>query len=81
LFIALDTFTVSFLLGGPAKLLSALDDPLAAKHWALQIIMPGKQFVGALAVEQGWTGRINQWQWSSQPWQSSRNGGKAERFT
>ncbi len=59
LFIALGTLAVSFLPGGPAKLLSALDDPLAAEHWTLQIISPGKQFVGALAVEQGWTGRIN----------------------
>lgn len=47
----LDRFTVSFIKGEPAALLSIADDPQEISRWSLVELAPGPGYAAALAVE------------------------------
>ena len=59
----LHSFDVSYTPGEPARLLATRDDPQEASRWALQELMPGDGYVGALAVK-GCDWRHKCWQWT-----------------
>ena len=58
----LDRFSVSFVPGEPAALLSTADAPQEASRWSLVELAPGAGYVAALAVE-GHATEISLWDW------------------
>jgi 4'-phosphopantetheinyl transferase len=58
----LNQFDVSLAPGEPAALLATRSDPREALRWSLQALIPGPDYVAALAVEgHGW--HLACWQW------------------
>jgi 4'-phosphopantetheinyl transferase len=58
----LNQFEVSLVPGEPAALFSTNGDPQEAFRWSLQELVPGSNFVAALAVE-GHDWQLKCWQW------------------
>lgn len=58
----LSLFDVSLQPGEPARLLGSREDPREVTRWTFEILHPGPDYAGALAVEgQGW--QLSTWQW------------------
>ena len=62
--IALDLFEVSLIPGQPAALLSSKSQPDDVERWSLRSLVPGPDYISAVAVERtGW--KLKCWEWTS----------------
>ncbi|UCG11946.1 MAG: 4'-phosphopantetheinyl transferase superfamily protein, partial [Deltaproteobacteria bacterium] len=62
---SLDTFDVSMVPGGSARVMNIRGDSKSASRWLIRDLRPAPGFVGALAME-GESLRLHCWQWTEE---------------